>query len=168
MNVFLCGMMGCGKSTLAGLLSGELNLKLVDTDNIISARYGDIKKIFNDFGEAHFRALEKAVVFNVCAEEKNAVIALGGGSVLDKESAGCIKKSGIVVYVRAKEQTLLQRLKGGEGRPLLNGFGKKRVEELLVFRNPIYMAVSDIIVDTDGDLPCDSAKKIIEKVINYL
>lgn len=168
MNVSLCGMMGCGKSTLAKLVSSALNCPCIDTDSLICGRYGKISDIFTARGEAYFRALERETIKEVCKNYAGAIIALGGGSVIDSINVENLKKKGVIIYLRASVETIYDRLQGAETRPLLLGGGIERIREILSLRESVYSSVSDMFIDTDGDLPQESANKIIEKVIKIL
>ncbi|MDE6790436.1 MAG: dephospho-CoA kinase, partial [Clostridia bacterium] len=100
MNIVLCGMMGCGKTTVAAEFSSR-GYTVVDTDRIIVARYGNIDGIFAKYGEAHFRELEAAVTAEVAKEYNGAVISLGGGCVLRAEHVKNLKATGKIFYLKA-------------------------------------------------------------------
>ena len=62
MHIVLCGMMGCGKTTIGKALSARLQMPWQDTDDEIVAKHGAIAEIFNRFGEARFREMETSVL----------------------------------------------------------------------------------------------------------
>lgn len=165
MNIVLCGMMGCGKSTVARVLAQKGGFALIDTDEQIVKMYGDIPSIFEKFGEERFRQIEADVIKQACKEPKNAVISLGGGAVLRRENVNILKKSGKIVYLRATKQTLSARLEGCADRPLLRGNIQERVHAILSERASIYEDVADIIIDTDKLSPEQIADKIRETVL---
>ena len=68
MNVILCGMMGCGKSTVGVILAKKINCKCVDTDVLIEERYGAIAELFERCGEEYFRGLETEILKELLAE----------------------------------------------------------------------------------------------------
>ena len=164
MNIVLCGMMGCGKTTVAAEFS-SLGYTVVDTDAVIVERYGEISGIFAQHGEAHFRNLEAAVTAEVAKKYGNAVISLGGGCVLRAENVKNLKATGRIFYLRAKAETLIQRLKGDTSRPLLQGGIEEKVNTILSARAHIYESVADVIIDTDDLTPQEVAKIIEDKVL---
>lgn len=163
MNIVLCGMMGSGKTTVAGELSKEYNFKVVDTDALIVERYGNIDGIFAEHGEAYFRDIEAQITAETAKSYKNAVISLGGGCVLRMENVDNLKATGKIVYLETSAETVIERLKGDKTRPLLKGGLEERVNKILSERSAIYESVADLKVVTDGKSPREIAKEIIEK-----
>ena len=161
MNIALCGMMGCGKSTVAKILSEKYNFKLIDTDEIIVKKYGVISDIFDKMGEEYFRKIEAQVISRFCTSDSKAVIALGGGAVLREENVNNLKANGKIVYLRTEGANLAKRLKNTTDRPLLRGTMCDIIDEILAKRAPIYENVADLIVDTDGLLPEEVAEAIV-------
>lgn len=164
MNIVLCGMMGCGKTTVAAEFS-SLGYTVVDTDQIIVERHGNIDGIFAKYGEAHFREIESAVTAEVAQEYKSAVISLGGGCVLRAENVKNLKATGKIFYLKARAETLIERLKGDTTRPLLKGGLEEKVNSILSARAHIYESVADFIIDTDELTPAEVAKIIEGKIL---
>lgn len=165
MNAVLCGMMGCGKSTVAERLSELYGVQSVDTDRIIEERFGSINAIFAERGEAYFRDIEAEITAETAKKYTNAVISLGGGCVLRSENVKNLKATGKIVYLRATPQTLIARLKGDASRPLLKGGLEERVNKILAERSHVYESVADFIIDTDGLTPTETAQKIKEAIL---
>ncbi len=163
MNVILTGMPASGKTTVSKLLSEKLNLKLVDTDEEIVKKYGAICDIFATLGEPAFRNMETEVVRNVCAQS-GLVVSTGGGCVLRAENVELFKNSGKIVYLLADLQTLTERVKNDNTRPLISGDSAVKLEKLLKERSPIYEACADFTVDTNGKSP----KEIVENICKLL
>ena len=91
-NIFLIGFMGCGKSTMARLLSEKMGAKLIEMDETIEKEAGmSINQIFEIYGEAYFRDLESQLIVRI-AEEGNAVVSCGGGAILRPENVAHIKE----------------------------------------------------------------------------
>ena len=91
MNLVLIGLRGTGKSTVGRLLAERLQRPFFDTDTLVQQRAGKtIREIFEQDGEAAFRALESAVV-RECAQQRNAVLATGGGAVLDPQNTAALR-----------------------------------------------------------------------------
>ncbi|MGN0818055.1 MAG: shikimate kinase [Candidatus Coproplasma sp.] len=164
MNVVLCGMMGCGKTTVAAEVSSRYNLTSVDTDAEIVKEYGEINAIFSEYGEEYFRTIEAKTVAAVAKKYKNAVISTGGGCVLRAENVCNLKATGKIIYLRTQPETLIKRVEGDTSRPLLKGGAKDKIYSILSVRAPVYTAAADYIVDTDGLTPEQIATKIMELV----
>ncbi len=164
MNIVLCGMMGCGKTTVAAEFSAR-GYTVVDTDQIIVERHGNIDGIFAQFGEAHFRELEAAVTAEVAKKYKSAVVSLGGGCVLRAENVKNLKATGKIFYLKAEAETLIKRLEGDTTRPLLKGGPEERVKSILSARAHIYESVADFVIDTDKLTPAEVAKIIEGKIL---
>ena len=162
MNLILCGMMGCGKTTIGREIAARSGKICCDTDEKIVEKHGRIADIFARYGEAHFREIETETV-RALAQKDDLVIATGGGWVLKEENVELLKKSGKIVYLRAKKETLLIRLQNDGQRPLLQSEKglSDRLEELLKARAPIYENVADHVVDVDGKTPDEIAAEII-------
>jgi shikimate kinase len=162
MKIVLTGFMGTGKSAVGPILARKLKVSFIDTDCIIEERTGQpIEKIFRMHGEPFFRSLEKKVVAET-AGEKNAVIAVGGGAILDPENLENLKKDGMLVSLFASSEEIKKRIAGDDSRPLLKS-GGKTIENLLSQREPFYRK-ADICVDTDGKEPEEVAEEIIKKL----
>jgi shikimate kinase/3-dehydroquinate synthase len=137
-SIFLYGPSGSGKSTLAERLAAQLGLKLRDLDAEIVAQAGiDIPAIFAKEGEVGFRLREKQVLHEVVSAGP-AVVALGGGALLDPESRNLVSNAGDVLCLRASAETLLARLVHEEDRPLLDGDREEQLRLLLEERSRHY------------------------------
>ena len=139
--IYLIGMMGVGKSTVGPLLALRLGREFVDTDLEIERRAGrSIAEIFDREGEATFRRLEVEAV--EVASSRPAVIALGGGALVQPGALERLSGRGDLVYLRASAETLLERIGDPSSRPLLAGLGESgctaRLQALLDERRPFY------------------------------
>jgi shikimate dehydrogenase len=165
-NLYLSGFMGVGKSTIARVLAEKLGWDFVDTDHWIEQRAGKkVPQIFQDSGEKAFRDLEKTAIEEL-SKHSRTVVALGGGVLTQKENLEKIKASGILVYLEASVECLLDRLKTSyERRPLLKNSKdlRKTIVELLDVRIPIYEQAT-WKVPTDGQEPEDIAAAISERM----
>ena len=164
-NIVLIGFMGTGKTSVGHLLAARLGCAFHDLDKKIEAQCGmTIPAMFEQHGEAYFRAREKEAVRAVSAR-MNLVIATGGGTVKDAENVALLRQNGILVALTADVDTILQRTAARGTRPVLDGAdaGDRRaaVVRLLEERSSLY-ETADITVDTSGRAPLEVAEYIVQ------
>jgi 3-dehydroquinate synthase len=171
-NIVLVGFMGSGKTEIGRRLAERTGRVFVDTDDIVESEGTTIADIFAAEGERGFRARERRAV-QQAARARRAVIATGGGAVLDDANVKALRRSGVVVYLKVGAGELQRRLAGGTARPMLrsaegaSGNGdhvRRRVDELLTARAPVYESVADHVVGCDGLDPDQAAGLIEERV----
>jgi len=160
-NVFLIGPMGAGKSTVGRHLAELLHKRFLDADHEIEARTGvAISLIFEIEGEEGFRRRE-AVVLEELTRGDNLVLATGGGAVLVLDNRERLRGRGIVVYLHAPLDILVNRTHRDRHRPLLAaGDRRQTLEAIMKIREPIYRALADVVVDTDHRAPQSVAQEI--------
>ena len=163
MNIILAGMPGSGKSSVGEALARALGYGFADTDKIITERYGEITEIFAERGEEYFRQLEREAVEEVC-RLSNAVVATGGGCLLNEKNVKFLKSCGKIIYLKTSVKELLKRLEGDLTRPLLKGDAEGNLKRIYGARKEIYERAADITVNTDGKTPDETVKEILEKV----
>jgi shikimate kinase len=150
-HLVLVGLMGAGKSTVGAACATRLARPFVDTDDVVEASTRmTVAELFAHEGETRFRELEHQAVVDACATPTPAVIACGGGAVVDADNRRRLHRAGVVVWLQAAPATLMARVKTGSGRPLLDGRGTATLERLAVVRAAAYEATADALVDTDG------------------
>ena len=117
MNLVLIGMMGCGKSTCARMLSRALGCRFVDTDSLIEQREGrSISDIFARDGEEYFRDVESSVARELSCQD-GLVIATGGGIILREENVTELRKNGFLVWLNRPPEEIFDSVSMA-GRPL--------------------------------------------------
>jgi shikimate kinase len=149
-NIALIGFMGTGKSSVGRVLAKRLGRKFIELDTIIEKNAGkSIPEIFQQNGEIGFRELEIQAVKGIAAE-KNAIIACGGGVILNKINIDRLKEGGIIIYLTAAPSIIIRRTSRDKlVRPLLNVEDPiARVKELLKFRKPFYERAADTTINT--------------------
>src|SRR5215472_4766753 len=115
-------MMGAGKSTTGWLLAQRLGWPYLDSDEEIQRQTGrTVPEIWKSEGEAAFRVEESKALAEACHSPTPVVVSVAGGAVLDPENQRLIRRSGLVVWLRAEVVTLARRVGRGDGRPLLEG-----------------------------------------------
>ena len=140
-NIVLIGMPGCGKSTVGKILSKKLGMLLFDSDKIITEKSGrEISEIFASEGEKAFRKLESETILELSGKT-GAIIATGGGAVLDPENIKNLSKNGKIYFINRPLNDLVPTA----DRPTASNYEaiKKRFEE----RYEIYCNSADKIID---------------------
>jgi shikimate kinase len=166
-GIALIGFMGTGKTAVGKILAQRLDKDFIELDAMIEERSGKpVTAIFRDEGETGFRRLEIETTAKA-ARRKNAVIACGGGIVLNKISIERLAKNNVIVCLTASPAVILKRT-GGDSRPLLNVEDRKsRIEELLKLRRPYYEQAAEIEIDTSRLTPEGVARKVMKRVAEY-
>ena len=165
-NIFLIGFMGAGKSTISDYLKNALAMDVVEMDQCIVERQGmSISDIFETYGEEYFRELETNLLIEM-QEKKNVIISCGGGVAMRERNVAEMKKNGRVVLLTAHPQTILDRVKDSDDRPLLNGHKNvEYIEQLMEARREKYEAAADIVVDTDNKTVLQICEDLIQKLL---
>jgi len=153
--------MGAGKTTIGRQLARGLGCEFIDSDHEIERRTGaDIPWIFDIEGEQGFRERERAVIDDL-SQRQGIVLATGGGVVLDASNRQHLAARGLVVYLRASVDRLVQRTARDRNRPLLQTDDPgQRLQRLYDERDPLYREIADFIVDTDNRNVANSVKMI--------
>ncbi|GAB2624256.1 shikimate kinase [Pseudactinotalea suaedae] len=158
--VIVIGLPGAGKSTVGQLLADALGVGFRDTDADVEAAAGEsISDIFLTHGEERFRALERAAVVAALAEH-DGVLALGGGAILDAHTQADLAGHR-VVHLQVSLAAASPRVGLSAARPLLVGSPRKQWLELAEARRPVYTALAQVTVDTDGKTP----EEVVEQVL---
>ena len=161
MIVYLVGMPGAGKSTVGQELAGRLGVPFVDLDVEIERETGSrVAEIFRDEGEASFRALEAAALVKASMQDP-AVVACGGGVVLEPANRITLRNTGVAVYLNVPIEELRRRVQPAADRPLIREEGD--LERLLASRGPLYREFAAHVVDASGE-PGEVADAIVEEL----
>ncbi len=158
-NLVLLGMMGSGKSTIGYLLSKSLDLEFCDIDLIIEKEVGcKIAEIFNREGESSFRKIEEKTSIKIL-KLKNKVISLGGGAFLNENIRKEVLSNNISFWLDWKKDTLINRIKRNNKRPIVNNSDENELKKLISKRIKIYSMA-------DFKINCEkfSKNEIIEKI----
>ena len=181
-DISLIGFMGCGKSSVGRILATLLpECRLIDLDTYIEEKQGKgIPEIFNEYGEAAFRQMEREALEEIFSDHARprAILSLGGGTVTSESCRKLIRRHTECFYLRATTGTLLSNLEGhSEGRPMLSSALppsteipnekdglRQRIESLMRTRSPQYLATAHHIIDIDGQTFAQIATLIKETV----
>ena len=177
--------MGCGKSSVGKILATLLpECRLIDLDTYIEEKQGkNIPEIFNEYGEAAFRRMEREALEEIFSDKSRprAILSLGGGTVTSGQCRQLIRQHTDCFYLRATTDTLLSNLEGhSEGRPMLSSVQpveapstevsserealRHRIESLMQTRSPQYLATAHHIIDINGQTFAQIAEIIKEAV----
>lgn len=167
-NIFLIGFMGAGKSTIARVLKNTYGMRLIEMDEQIEAQQQmKISEIFARKGETYFRQLETQLLEGLHGQG-NTVVSCGGGVPMRECNVKAMRKSGKIVYLSTRPDTVYDRVKNSHTRPLLEGnMNVEYIAGLLEQRLPKYQAAADITVETDGRGAAEIAREIWEKQIHF-
>lgn len=164
-NIYLIGFMGTGKTTVSHYLSELLGFEEIDTDAWIACEQNQsIPEIFDSRGEQFFRDLETGLLRRL-GNEKHKIISCGGGMAMRQENVRLMQENGVVVLLTAEPETILGRVQGDNGRPILNGnMNVPYIQGLLAKRLPYYEAAGEVAVATDLRSPEEIAEEIEKKL----
>lgn len=164
-NIFLIGFMGAGKSTIARTLQKNHGMKLVEMDEQIEAEQGmKISEIFSAKGEEFFRQLETQLLVNL-QQQENTVVSCGGGVPMRECNIEAMRKSGTIVYLSARPETIYNRVKNVHTRPLLEGnMNIPYITELMNKRLPKYLEAADLTVEVDGKKKAEICTEILDLI----
>ena len=170
-NIVLVGFMGSGKSVVGRRLADRTKRTLIDVDRVVEDEGASITEIFAAEGERGFRRREKRAIERV-SRSRNAVIATGGGAVLDTANVRALKRSGVVVYLKTGVEELVRRLETATDRPLLRSAEgpatkaelRKRIGTMLAERTPHYEGAADHVVACDGRPANEVADEIVRRL----
>lgn len=163
-TILLVGLMGAGKSTVGRRLAARLGRPFLDADTEIEKAAGQsIPEIFEQFGEAHFRAGERKVIARLLSVD-GQVVATGGGAWMDAETRETAGERAVTVWLKADLETLVRRCARRNERPLLqNGDPRQILGDLMEKRHPYY-AQADLTVESTGE----SHDVVVDKILHAL
>lgn len=151
--------MGSGKTLVGAFVAERTQATFHDLDLMVALEAGmTIPEIFATSGEPAFRALEKGVLPR--ALQDGAVVALGGGTLIDDDNWRLVAGKATTVYLQVPFETMWERIRVRPGRPLASGRSREEVLELFERRRPRYEEAAHRV---DGDRP---AQVVADEVIN--
>ena len=157
--VVLIGPMGAGKTRIGRSVAKQLDVGFLDTDKMVVAEHGPIADIFDSAGEAAFRELEREAVVRAMASD--GVVSLGGGAVLNADTAADLEERRVVLLTVSAE-AVAARLASGT-RPLVRG-GIADWQRITDARMPLYTRLAGVTFDTSR-IP---TSRIAEEVARWL
>ena len=164
-NIYFIGFMGTGKSTVSRQMAAITDYQEIDTDQEIASQENmRIPEIFEKYGEEYFRDLETEFLRKM-QKKNHCIVSCGGGMVLRKENVALMKENGIIVLLTAAPETVLERVKNGKERPILNGnMNVEYIGKLMEKRRAYYEAAGEIVIVTDGRTAGEMAVELKKKL----
>jgi len=152
MNIIMCGLPMCGKSTLGKSIADKLEWKFIDTDSVIESLYNTktghkhtCRQIYTDHGEDFFRSLELEVISSLKGVSE-CVISLGGGALCCQDNIAAVKSLGYLIYIQVPKDILWERIEAGGIPAYLDPmYPKDSFYSLADTRIPNYQSAADII-----------------------
>lgn len=165
MNIVLTGFMASGKTEISKAIASISKYELIDTDDMIVEEAGmTINEIFANHGEEYFRKLENEIIKKAAAKD-NAVIATGGGVVLNRENISELRKTGIIFNLSPDFSVIEERLeKAAATRPLLRNQSMDEIRSQFEKRRPFYDNCDCKINVISGRTPKSYAMEILSTV----
>jgi len=152
--IYICGFMGCGKTTEGKKIANEIGFNFIDLDDYIVNKFNkSIVDLFKDVGEEEFRNIETIALKECTNNNSETLIATGGGTPCFNNNLEFMKCNGYLIYLKLNEQELLKRLSNAKtNRPLIKDKNNEEmllyIENLLKVREVFYNQ-ADIIVDAN-------------------
>jgi len=151
MNLYFCGMIGSGKTTLGKLLAEETGRPFHDLDQEMDRRLGhSFHRLIEEKGWLAFRELEYAICKDF-ARLDNAIVCLGGGTVRYQWNMDVLRGTGLFILLTAELDEIVRRVRQAD-RPRVNP-GTSLVEDVRTIWNASrdkYFAAADVVYSTDG------------------
>lgn len=165
MTIFLCGFMGCGKSTIGRLLAELLSTKFIDMDTYIQELEGmSIPEIFSSKGEPYFRTAETNAITQLA--DCNAVVGCGGGAMVNPKNFELATKNGSrVIFLDVPFDRCYERIKGDSNRPIVVSNSKEQLHDIFNVRHGLYLQNSSYSITIDGNAePIENATKVFNSL----
>jgi shikimate kinase len=155
MKIVLIGYRCTGKTSVGKRLAERLGIPFYDTDELVQRDAGKtIRELVDQEGWDAFRARERAIIKQLPLSA-DAVIAAGGGAIMDAANRKALKHKGLCVWLMADVRTIVERMRDDKAsaaqRPPLSGDGlEQETAKILEARRPFYQEMADCTIDTSG------------------
>lgn len=161
-NIILIGFMGVGKTSVGKKVAEILDMEFVDTDLMIEKSVGmSARKIFSLYGEAFFREKEAQVIRDL-ANKMNAVLATGGGVVLNPINVEILSNMGIIVWLKAPLELIYERIQSDINRPLSYNKSIEDIKGIYFKRHDLYDKYCNFAIDISGRSIEETALQIVD------
>ena len=152
-KIFIVGMPGSGKSTMAKYLSSETSFKYLDLDEEIELKSKkSVSKIFEIDGEESFRVLEKETLDEIIQKEEKFILATGGGTPSYDDNMGKMNENGITIFLNTSPEILIERISRKNKRPLFNSTNvREKVSKIFDERIKFYKLSKHTIINNNRE-----------------
>ena len=152
-KIFIVGMPGSGKSTMAKYLSSETSFKYLDLDEEIEFKSKkSVSKIFEIDGEESFRVLEKETLDEIIQKEEKFILATGGGTPSYDDNMEKMNKNGITIFLNTSPEILIERISRKNKRPLFNSTNvREKVSKIFDERIKFYKRSKHTIINNNRE-----------------
>lgn len=152
-KIFIVGMPGSGKSTMAKYLSSETSFKYLDLDEEIELKSKkSVSKIFEIDGEESFRVLEKETLDEIIQKEEKFILATGGGTPSYDDNMGKMNENGITIFLNTSPEILIERISRKNKRPLFNSTNvREKVSKIFDERIKFYKRSKHTIINNNRE-----------------
>jgi shikimate kinase len=162
-RVVLLGMMGSGKTTVGRLLASMSGWPYLDNDELVDRLYGHTpRQILASAGERGLREAESRALAAGLECSAPCLVGAAAGTVLSADNRRAMRRSGVVVWLRASAHTLVQRAPGGHHRPWLEEGGPGWITTSAAEREPLYRSVAELTIETDRLTPAQTAQRALQ------
>ena len=152
-KIFIVGMPGSGKSTMAKYLSSETSFKYLDLDEEIELKSKkSVSKIFEIDGEESFRVLEKDTLDEIIQKEEKFILATGGGTPSYDDNMEKMNENGITIFLNTSPEILIERISRKNKRPLFNSTNvREKVSKIFDERIKFYKRSKHTIINNNRE-----------------
>ncbi len=152
-KIFIVGMPGSGKSTMAKYLSSETSFKYLDLDEEIELKSKkSVSKIFEIDGEKSFRVLEKETLDEIIQKEEKFILATGGGTPSYDDNMEKMNENGITIFLNTSPEILIERISRKNKRPLFNSTNvREKVSKIFDERIKFYKRSKHTIINNNRE-----------------
>ncbi|MHC5082663.1 MAG: chorismate synthase [Planctomycetota bacterium] len=171
MKIVIAGPKSVGKSTIGRILQESTGLKLIETDELIEAHFEEetgqrqtCRELYQQFGEDRFRDMEKHVAGHLQEADWSLIIS-GGSSLVDPDCRRALRNNAILIYLKGDAEEIWQRLeKNGLPPWLQHPHGRMQLEANMTYRETLLAPYADIVMDTSGKSPEETAAEVYELI----
>ena len=152
-KIFIVGMPGSGKSTMAKYISSETSFKYLDLDEEIELKSKkSVSKIFEIEGEESFRVLEKETLDEIIQKEEKFILATGGGTPSYDDNMEKMNENGITIFLNTSPEILIERISRKNKRPLFNSTNvREKVSKIFDERIKFYKRSKHTIINNNRE-----------------
>ena len=160
-NIVLISMPSAGKTTIGKMLEDRMQKEFIDLDDVIIEKAGkSIPEIFEESGEAGFRAIETEAAIEV-SKLNNKIIATGGGTIKHKVNMDYLRQNGITIFIDRDVDKLIS---SDPNRPLSKS--SDALQKMHAERLPLYQKYAAYVAVNNSDI--ESTVKEIEEAYHSI